>query len=416
MVTPVLPSIAVLSSPAFVLSFQVELPNLGGIACGGELTFDDVQVRVDAQGGVLLRGARAKMSSVTATGPHFSLRIPSIELEDVTATLAGGAIVEMRAEQAVASSLRIDAGGVAIEIATARADGGLRRAEDGGLRFGSASLEGIRVVLREPRRQGASTLSGSLMATFGNLIGEVLDRLEGHVGFQVVIGIDLPVLGRRKTTSNFQLPVISGTVEYALLERGLASIIDTAFDLELRDDTLILEKDLPLLPFDNVTTLVWKLNPTEVQVAKAGRVRFATLLRAEQPPGLPNDDLAKLLDFVSIDEIAIDLSVATAPVVLEWPGGGQIVWGSTLVPPLDTFTVRGNVMCKGDAEAVAAPTTIRAGLARAAILAEGVPLGGLETVVAGAELYELEVEATMLGFVPREVSIRAGQLKLAPRV
>jgi len=418
MVTPALPSIAVLKSQTFVLSFQVSLSNFGGIVIEGELAFDDVQIRVDAAGGVRLQGARARMNSVTALAPGLSLRVPSIELREVTATLAGGAVVELCADHAVAAAVRLDLHGMAIEIATATAEGGLRRDADGSLHFGSANLQGVGVVIDDLRAQlpePPQDLSAPLHTTFGELLGEVLDRLEGHVGFQVVIGVDLPVIGRRQTTSTFDLPVVSGTVEYPRIERGLACIIDAAFDFELRGDTLVLEKDLPLIPFDNVTTLVWKLNPTELQIAQAGRVRFATLLRGEQPPGIPNNDIAQLLAFVSIDGIAIDFSVRTSPVVLAWPGGGRIVWGTTQVPPLDTFTIRGNLLCTGDAEPTTPPTRIEMGLARTAVQVDGVPLGGLEAIVGGVELHGLEVEATMMGFVPRAVSIRLGEVRLTPR-
>jgi hypothetical protein len=106
-----------------------------------------------------------------------------------------------------------------------------------------------------------------------------LDALNGRVHADITMDVTAPVLGRRRATHPVRLTIESGTIDFKQLERDLALLENTVLDFEVEGDTLILEKDLPLVPFDNTTLVSWHLPDDEERVlARRNRVRLRRLL------------------------------------------------------------------------------------------------------------------------------------------
>lgn len=110
-----------------------------------------------------------------------------------------------------------------------------------------------------------------------------LDGLHGRIVANLRTEFTAPVIGRRTSNHEIDLVIEDGIIDYRGLENGLSMLEDMVIDFELEDDALILEKDIPLVPFDNQTLLRWPLDRAGVALAKKGKIRLATLLRPRGP-------------------------------------------------------------------------------------------------------------------------------------
>ncbi|MBT8492490.1 MAG: hypothetical protein KJO07_05485 [Deltaproteobacteria bacterium] len=158
---------------------------------------------------------------------------------------------------------------------------------------------------------------------------DFLDRLHGRLDADVEIDYDAKVIGRRRAVHKFHLPISDGSIDYRRLESGLAHLENSVIDIELDGDRLIVEKDLPLIPFDNTTLLSWPLTPEEKQLAETGRIRLARLLDFEIPKKPEGKKPAKpsfTFYGVMIEKLAASLTLLSGAVV-ELIGGGKIELG-----------------------------------------------------------------------------------------
>src|SRR5690606_38543108 len=106
-----------------------------------------------------------------------------------------------------------------------------------------------------------------------------LDRLRGRIHLDVVTDIRLPIIRTRRATHTVRLEVRDGMIEYKRLEKGLAPLEDAVLDFAIRKGRLVLEKDIPLIPFDRRTLVSWPLEEDERRLADGGWVRLARLAR-----------------------------------------------------------------------------------------------------------------------------------------
>ena len=106
----------------------------------------------------------------------------------------------------------------------------------------------------------------------------LLDLLAGQVDVDATVDATVPVIGRRRATHHFRVPVEDGTINYKELERDLATLEDAVIDFEVRDGRLVLERDVPVLPGLNKPLVIWELSDVELALAKKRIVRLHTLL------------------------------------------------------------------------------------------------------------------------------------------
>jgi hypothetical protein len=107
----------------------------------------------------------------------------------------------------------------------------------------------------------------------------LLDGLSGHVHVDVEADLTVPVIGRRRATHRFRIPIAAGVVNFRELEDDLSTLENSLIDFAVREGHLVLERGIPLLPTRGFgkPIVAWPLSPTELALAERDRVRLAAL-------------------------------------------------------------------------------------------------------------------------------------------
>jgi hypothetical protein len=108
----------------------------------------------------------------------------------------------------------------------------------------------------------------------------LLDGISGQVDVDMHVDLTVPVIGHRRATHHFRIPIEGGSLDYRQLESDLSTLENTILDFAVRDDgTLVLERGIPLLPTRGrgKPILVWHLGPDDLSMAHDRRVRLAVL-------------------------------------------------------------------------------------------------------------------------------------------
>ncbi len=189
----------------------------------------------------------------------------------------------------------------------------LRRDEDGHVHAEVLEWGKISVVFHIPERKGESIAAqpprGPLKLPV-DIDLRLLDRLDGHVEVDVTLDASLPVLGRRKATHQFRVPINRGVINYRQVERGLATLEDAVIDFDVRGHKLVIERDLPIVRLRK-NLVEWHLDAEEMALARQRQVRLRTLPHFEIVSSSGNSDIkVRSIQFGHID---IALS-ATGPV------------------------------------------------------------------------------------------------------
>jgi hypothetical protein len=103
-----------------------------------------------------------------------------------------------------------------------------------------------------------------------------LDAIDGELDFAVAVDVRVPVLGRVGATHTFHVPIQGGTVDVRALEHALPPLADALLDFVLRDDRLVLQRNVPARAADR-ELVSWPLDAEGVALAREGRVRLRTL-------------------------------------------------------------------------------------------------------------------------------------------
>jgi hypothetical protein len=156
-----------------------------------------------------------------------------------------------------------------------------------------------------PPERRAVTDSGRFRFDFG-----FLDRITGRLDVDLTMAITVPVIGKREATHHFRVPIVSGVLNYRELERDLASVEDAFIDLEVRGQTLALERSIPILGMEK-PLIVWELSPEELELAKKRLARLRTVPRMQIIKG-GGDKGAVAIRRVRFDDIDIELTLAPA--------------------------------------------------------------------------------------------------------
>jgi len=174
---------------------------------------------------------------------------------------------------------------------------------------------------------------------------ELLDQLRGKVDVDLTADATLPLIGQRRATHHFRIPISNGTLNFRRLEKSLSALEDAVLDFAVREGKLVLEKDIPLVPFDRKTLVAWTLDAAERKLADKQMVRLRRLLRFELPrrnepvEAEPSSVELRELLFDNI-EMLLDLG---GPARLELPSGGSLRAGSHKEAAIESLRVRGAV-------------------------------------------------------------------------
>lgn len=134
-----------------------------------------------------------------------------------------------------------------------------------------------------PSDTPSRSASGAPGSSFRDLDPMLLDRLHGQLDVDLTVDATMPVIGRRRATHHFRVPIEHGTINFRELERDLARLEDAVIDFEVRNGNLVLERDVPLIPGLHKPLVVWPLNDVERGLAKKKIVRLRSLLGYQLP-------------------------------------------------------------------------------------------------------------------------------------
>ncbi len=125
----------------------------------------------------------------------------------------------------------------------------------------------------------------------------LLDGLAGEINVDLALDLTVPVIGRRRATHRFRIPIVDGVVDYMGLEGDLSTLESALLDFAIRDAALVLEMGNPVPPETRPRKpiLQWDLAPAGLDLARRDRIRLAMLPRfrtvagTPDPPGSPSD-------------------------------------------------------------------------------------------------------------------------------
>jgi len=209
--------------------------------------------------------------------------------------------------------------------------------------------------------------------------------------------LTIPVLGRRKATHHFRVPIVAGMINYRELERDLANLEDAFIDIEVRGHALVLERTIPLIPGLEKPLIFWDLEADELELAKKRLVRLRTLPRLRLAPRVEKSDKPSGLAVRRLLFDDVDIALALAP-----PEEGQ----EDSIARASAAELRVGGRVDHDIERAGAPTELT-------LAAERLAAGPAELAVRGAEV---ELEAVAIGSVPEAAVEMHGLLPRGARL
>jgi len=108
---------------------------------------------------------------------------------------------------------------------------------------------------------------------------EVLDGLSGSLDVDVHVDLKVPVIGGRRAMHPLRISIEEGTINYLALERNLSALEDSLLDFAVREESLVLERGIPLLPTRGrgQPLVRWPLDQRDLALTSQDRVRLAVL-------------------------------------------------------------------------------------------------------------------------------------------
>ncbi len=172
------------------------------------------------------------------------------------------------------------------------------------------------------------------------------DGLQGQVDVDLTADATVPLLGARKATHRFRIPIDNGTIDFKELENDLAALEDAVLDFVFKKGALHLVKDIPLIPFDTRTLIYWPLDEDEHEMAASNRVRLRRLADYQLPESTSsqkksNGGSSVELRTLHFDNLSIDLTLG-GPASVEL-AGGRITLGSEERAAIGSLHVEGDI-------------------------------------------------------------------------
>lgn len=241
-----------------------------------------------------------------------------------------------------------------------------------------------------------------------------LDQLNGKVDVDLMADTTVPLIGRRRATHHFRIPIAEGTIDFKALERNLSTLEDAVLDFAIRDGKLVFERDLPLVPWNQKTLVFWDLAPEELLMAKRNRVRLRRLreLQVPEPKSAPDPSKKPSVEVRSLhfDNVAIDLTLrgpTSVPLA-----GGRFHLGDEDAHALSALRLRGDV--RYDAAGAPDRTTLVIDAEGLVCGVDGMSFGAVTLAARAIAVASLEqASLTFEGVVPRalEGALRAVELR-----
>ncbi len=178
---------------------------------------------------------------------------------------------------------------------------------------------------------------------------KLLDALGGHLNVDLDLEVKIPVVGKRVGVHKFRVPVVDGVINYKKLEGNLATLESAFIDLQHKEDRLVLERDIPLLPFDAKELICWMLDEEGQKLAAQDEVKLRTLIEPVLPAVKKEPDQEKKRVIVGARAQGIDLALALAHCELPF-GDGTLRFGTSDAAGVGELKINGEANYKHQTE------------------------------------------------------------------
>jgi hypothetical protein len=393
-----------------VAANELSTAKLGVAAPAFRVDADGVQaagahVKSDAGGLVIVADALVAMNLRVTLG-SLSIAVERAALKAVRVVSPASGDLELVCTAAELEGITVNVGSVDVTVSKLSLGEGLSWA-GGAIRAASAAIAAATVALRD---FGASASAASSGGSAPPIDWSFLDGLGAEIDIEVRVDAKIPFIKDLAKKQHFHVTVIEGAIDYKKFEHDLGFLEDAVLDFELEADRLILEKDIPLIPFDNETLVFWPLDANERALAASHRIRLSTLTRAQIPPPKPKKkkDDGKASGFeivqVDVDPIRIGLRLDGAHVVSPAPGISiSLGQGGASEPAIEELRIAGGVHYAPKKDPI---------LGEVKASARGVLLGAVTAPVGagltleGARIREIgEATVTLAGLQPTSASV-----------
>jgi hypothetical protein len=218
----------------------------------------------------------------------------------------------------------------------------------------------------------------------------------------------LPWIGRRRVTHYFRVPIQNGTIDYEKLDNDVHWLEAAFLEIDLVGDTLVLARDLPLVPYSGKALLRWPLEPEDVPVAKFHRVHLRNLLRWEVPRREKKEKSKLTLHTLAMKNMEVRLH-AKAPAQVELGNGALIRFGDEGQSGVVGLDVKGELryQAAGEAEHTALSGTIEL----LDITVKDFPLGAASVSVDRLHIGQIDhIEVGFDGFRPNRLELAVSRI------
>lgn len=349
------------------------------------------------------------LGTLEARGARVGVGTTIITFESVTAkgvkvkTGAGG--LSLSLSSLAARAVEITAGTTKLHIDRVELKTGLTY-QHGHVHIPHGSIGEVGVALSGLQPKGGAKASDAPPAVTDRLDFSFLDGLDGNVAIDVMVDAKVPVIKRRVATHKLRVAIQDGIIDFKELEHNLSLLEDAILDFEFEGDRLILEKDLPLIPFDNETLVYWQLNDDGKALASKRHVRLSTLVHPQIPkkPEEPSDKPKKSsfeLQRLDLDPIDATLRLL-GPSRFVLANGAALRFGAQDRPAIGELRVTGALRHRIDN--AQEPGQIEAELKELSVGLRSVQIG--DRILAADDISitsVTEARVQMAGFQPTDV-------------
>jgi hypothetical protein len=271
---------------------------LGTLRISAQVDARNLQLSAGPSVGVL-RAEHAVFSALEVRTAALALSAPTLTLTQLAIDW-GGADFRLEAGSIQGGEIALEQAGVklrgsALTVSALRVVGAAVQVERA--RFARLDIEAdlpSRPTSSAPREPAADPRRATPAFDY-----ELLNGLSGQLNVDVAVDLAVPIIGRRRATHQLRIALEEGALDYRELEHNLARLEDSLLDFSVRDGALVLERGLPLIATRGrgKPIVIWDLDPDDLALAEARRVRLAVLPRARlasagqsEPPSEPREE------------------------------------------------------------------------------------------------------------------------------
>lgn len=260
---------------------------LDGLRVLGELDAGDVKLELGGGRGVL-QAAKVVLRAAELQNRELTLEAALLSAGELTVRWGEGA-VEVAFTELAAGPMSLHVQGSKLRTEELRASGLVLHGAD--LRVRELRCAAVEVDAQLPSKpearadaepdEGQSADAERALQLFDYTL---LDGLSGRLHSDVAVALHVPVLGQRRATHELRVRIDHGKINYRQLEQNLAALEDSLLDFSVRDDRLVLERGLPLIPTRGRGSplLYWPLAGDDLALAQQHLVRLAVLPRVQR--------------------------------------------------------------------------------------------------------------------------------------